>query len=247
MEAGLLSPRSSAACCRARRACLPSSSLMRGGRAARSAGQWRPIVFVTLVRARLRVAAASRSASSLTLVVTIVLAQRRRRRAAAGRRSLLLCRGADRRDRRHLRARAEDVDPALAVAVLRWPRLSAARQHRDGLRRRADLAEHRGSASSAACVGTAIGVLPGIGPLTTMAMILPFTFWLSAGRRADHAVRRVLRRAVRRLDHRDPGQDSRRDLVGRHHARRPRHGAAGPRRPGARDRGARARCSPARS
>jgi TctA family transporter len=28
-------------------------------------------------------------------------------------------------------------------------------------------------------VGTAIGVLPGIGPLTTMAMILPVTFWLS--------------------------------------------------------------------
>src|SRR5262249_60580547 len=28
-------------------------------------------------------------------------------------------------------------------------------------------------------IGTAIGVLPGIGPLTTMAMILPLTFWLS--------------------------------------------------------------------
>ena len=28
-------------------------------------------------------------------------------------------------------------------------------------------------------IGTAIGVLPGIGPLTTMAMILPITFWLS--------------------------------------------------------------------
>ncbi|MBK5959899.1 hypothetical protein CCR97_17055 [Rhodoplanes elegans] len=28
-------------------------------------------------------------------------------------------------------------------------------------------------------VGTAIGVLPGIGPLTTMALILPVTFWLS--------------------------------------------------------------------
>ena len=37
--------------------------------------------------------------------------------------------------------------------------------------------------SSALCfigclIGTAIGVLPGIGPLTTMAMILTFTFWL---------------------------------------------------------------------
>ena len=28
-------------------------------------------------------------------------------------------------------------------------------------------------------LGTMIGVLPGIGPLTTMAMVLPFTFWLS--------------------------------------------------------------------
>src|SRR5713101_73835 len=28
-------------------------------------------------------------------------------------------------------------------------------------------------------IGTAIGVLPGIGPLTTMAMILPVTFWIS--------------------------------------------------------------------
>jgi len=28
-------------------------------------------------------------------------------------------------------------------------------------------------------IGTAIGVLPGIGPLTTMAMILPVTFWVS--------------------------------------------------------------------
>src|SRR5260370_38935608 len=27
-------------------------------------------------------------------------------------------------------------------------------------------------------IGTAIGVLPGIGPLTTMAMILPVTFWI---------------------------------------------------------------------
>src|SRR5256885_16405303 len=27
-------------------------------------------------------------------------------------------------------------------------------------------------------IGTAIGVLPGIGPLTTMAMILPITFWI---------------------------------------------------------------------
>ena len=114
--------------------------------------------------------------------------------------------------------------------------LALPRQYRDGLRRRALVAEppallhrlparnhdrraarhrpahHHGD-------GAAVHVLAG------------------AGRRADHAGRRVLRRAVWRLDHRDPGQDSRRDLVGRHHPRRPCDGAAGPRRAGARDRG----------
>ena len=60
-----------------------------------------------------------------------------------------------------------------------------------------------------------------------------------AGGRADHAVGRVLRRAVRGLDHRHPRQDPRRDLLGHHRAGRPRHGAGRPCRPGARDRGAR--------
>ena len=55
-------------------------------------------------------------------------------------------------------------------------------------------------------LGTLIGVLPGIGPVATIAMLLPVTFTLSAGVRADHARRHLLRRAVRRLDHRDPGE-----------------------------------------
>ena len=57
--------------------------------------------------------------------------------------------------------------------------------------------------------------------------------------RPDHARRHLLRRAVWRLDHRHPGQSAGRDIVGRDLHRRPPDGAAGPRRRGARDRGAR--------
>ena len=85
-------------------------------------------------------------------------------------------------------------------------------------------------------LGTLIGVLPGIGPLATIAMLLPATFGLPPDHRADHARRHLLRRAVRRLDDGDPGQPARRDLVGGHRARRLPDGAPGPRRPGAGDR-----------
>ena len=57
-----------------------------------------------------------------------------------------------------------------------------------------------------------------------------------AGAGADHARRHLLRRPVRRLDHRDPGQHSRRVVVGRHHPRRPPDGAPRPRRSCARHR-----------
>ncbi len=50
---------------------------------------------------------------------------------------------------------------------------------------------------------------------------------------ADHAGRHLLRRAVWRLDHVDPGQYSRRGGVDRHLHRRPSDGQAGPRRRGA--------------
>src|SRR5260370_38984460 len=39
--------------------------------------------------------------------------------------------------------------------------------------------QHIGLCFFGCVIGTIIGVLPGIGPLTTMAMILPVTFWLS--------------------------------------------------------------------
>ena len=58
----------------------------------------------------------------------------------------------------------------------------------------------------------------------------------AAGRRADHARRHLLRRAVRRFDHLDPGQHSRRGRVGGDGARRLPDGEAGPRRSGAGDR-----------
>ena len=58
-----------------------------------------------------------------------------------------------------------------------------------------------------------------------------------SGLRDDPAGRHLLRRAIRRLDHGDPGQHSGRSLLGHHHARRPPDGAAGPRRARARHRG----------
>src|SRR5437867_8817964 len=60
-----------------------------------------------------------------------------------------------------------------------------------------------------------------------------------SGGGADHARRHLLWRAVRRLDHRDPGQHPRRIIVGGHLPRRLPDGAPGARRAGARRGGAR--------
>ncbi len=57
-----------------------------------------------------------------------------------------------------------------------------------------------------ALVGTLIGVLPGLGPLATLAILLPITFSLPPRRRAADAGRRLLRIAIWRLDHGDPGE-----------------------------------------
>ena len=65
-------------------------------------------------------------------------------------------------------------------------------------------------------VGTLIGVLPGVGPIATIAMLLPITFNVRSGRRAHHARRHLLRRAVRRLHDRDPRQYPGRGDIGRH-------------------------------
>ena len=63
-------------------------------------------------------------------------------------------------------------------------------------------------------LGTLIGVLPGIGPVATIAMLLPSPSLCPDGG-ADHAGRHLLRRPVRRLDDRDPGQHAGRNVVGR--------------------------------
>lgn len=56
------------------------------------------------------------------------------------------------------------------------------------------------------CVlGTLIGVLPGIGPVPTIAMLLPITYVLPPVARPDHAGRHLLRRPVRRIHHGHPG------------------------------------------
>ena len=67
-------------------------------------------------------------------------------------------------------------------------------------------------------LGTLIGVLPGIGPVATIAMLLPITYRAAADGRADHARRNLLRRAVRRIDDGDPGQPAGRSLLGRDRA-----------------------------
>ena len=96
-------------------------------------------------------------------------------------------------------------------------------------------------------LGTAIGVLPGLGPVATIAMLLPVTFGAAADIGADHAGRHLLRRAIRRLDDGDPRQSAGRVVVGRHGARRLSDGAPGPGRKGARDGSDRRPSSPARS
>ena len=55
-------------------------------------------------------------------------------------------------------------------------------------------------------LGTAIGVLPGIGPALTVALLLPVTCKLDPTGRLHHVRRHLLRRHVRRLDHLDPAQ-----------------------------------------
>ena len=86
-------------------------------------------------------------------------------------------------------------------------------------------------------LGTLIGVLPGIGPVATIAMLLPITYALEPDLRPHHAGRHLLRRPVRRLDDRNPGQSARRGLLDRNLHRRLPDGAAGAGRPGAGDRG----------
>ena len=136
--------------------------------------------------------------------------------------------------RRRLRLRAEAAAARL-VGPLRWTSCRTSRPA-SAPRCRSPISA---SACSACLLGTLIGVLPGIGPIPTIAMLLPITFGLDPLGVADHARRHLLRRAVWRLDHLDPGEHSGRGRLDRHLHRRPPDGEAGPRRRGARRRGAR--------
>ena len=55
-------------------------------------------------------------------------------------------------------------------------------------------------------LGTAVGVLPGIGPAMTVALLLPITYNVPRQRGVHHVRRHLLRRHVRRVDHLDPAQ-----------------------------------------
>ncbi len=81
-----------------------------------------------------------------------------------------------------------------------------------------------------AFAGTAIGVLPGLGPVAGVALILPLTFSLDPTAGLDHDGRHLLRVDVWRLDHRDPAQHPRRVRLRGHRDRRLSARQEGPRR-----------------
>ena len=55
-------------------------------------------------------------------------------------------------------------------------------------------------------LGTAVGVLPGIGPAMTVALLLPITYNVSPECGVHHVRRHLLRRHVRRVDDLDPAE-----------------------------------------
>jgi len=63
-------------------------------------------------------------------------------------------------------------------------------------------------------LGTLIGVLPGIGPLATIAMLLARHLCLASCGGIDHAGRDLLRCPVRWIHHRHSGEPARRVFVG---------------------------------
>ena len=76
-------------------------------------------------------------------------------------------------------------------------------------------------------LGIFVGVLPGLGGPNGVAILLPLTFTMDPDLGHRDALVHLLGRAVRRRDHLDPVQHSRRSLVGGDHLRRLSDGAAG--------------------
>src|SRR3954465_4911966 len=107
-----------------------------------------------------------------------------------------------------------------------------------------------GFAFIGAMVGTLIGVLPGIGPIATIAMLLPLTFHLEPvsglimlagifyGAQYGGSTTALFVNPPGGLAPGHSGQPAGRALLGGHLHRRAPDGAPGPRRLGARDRGA---------
>ena len=79
-------------------------------------------------------------------------------------------------------------------------------------------------------LGTAIGVLPGVGPALTIALLLPATAKVDPTGALIMFAGHLLRRDVRRLDDVDPAQHAGRIGDHRHRARRQHDGQARPRR-----------------
>jgi hypothetical protein len=78
-------------------------------------------------------------------------------------------------------------------------------------------------------VGTIVGVLPGIGPLSGISILLPGDLRARHHEVGRDAGRHLLRLAIRRLDHVDPDADPGRGRLGHDLHRRLRHGAERPR------------------
>ncbi|MCK7492425.1 MAG: hypothetical protein MZW92_13105 [Comamonadaceae bacterium] len=73
-----------------------------------------------------------------------------------------------------------------------------------------------------------IGVLPGLGPTASIALLLPVTDRDGHGARPDHAGGNLLRGHVRRIDDLHPGQHPGRSGLRRHLHRRVPDGPEGP-------------------
>ena len=86
---------------------------------------------------------------------------------------------------------------------------------------------HLAWAFAGVTIGTAVGVLPGIGPALTVAILLPVTFSLDPTSAFIMFCWHLLGRDVRRIDHQHPDQLAGRDGFDHHRRRRTHDGPEG--------------------
>ena len=96
----------------------------------------------------------------------------------------------------------------------------------DGGLRHGDAAEYLVFAFLGVLVGTAVGVLPGIGPAMTVALLLPLTYSLDPTAAIIIFAGHLLRRHVRRLDDQHPAEHTRGIGIHHHRHRRQQDGAS---------------------